>query len=299
MTTQKTIPIIDAHHHIWNLVDIPWLHGPIQPRIFGDYTSMRRDYPVKEYLQDLSNSGVVKSVYVQANWATDKALEEVQWVQSISEKFDFPHAIVGYADLSSPDCAKLLDAQMKCKNMRGVRQQLHWHKNPQYRFMPQPDLMKSPIWQKGLAEVQARGLVFDLQVFSSQMADCVDIANAFPNIKFVLSHAGMQEDDHPETVARWREGMEKLSSCKNVYSKLSGLGTFSHRCDSSLWRPIVSDTVRMFGANRCLFGTNFPIEKLWTSYGAMIQVIRDCIGHLSFEEQSAILHDTAAEIYRI
>jgi predicted TIM-barrel fold metal-dependent hydrolase len=55
----------------------------------------------------------------------------------------------------------------------------------------------------------------------------------------------------------------------------------------------------MFGANRCLFGTNFPIEKLWTSYGAMIQVIRDCIGHLSFEEQSAILHDTAAEIYRI
>jgi predicted TIM-barrel fold metal-dependent hydrolase len=83
MTTQKKIPIIDAHHHIWNLVDIPWLHGPIQPRIFGDYTSMRRDYPVEEYLQDLSNSGVVKSVYVQANWATDKALEEVQWVQSM------------------------------------------------------------------------------------------------------------------------------------------------------------------------------------------------------------------------
>ena len=296
---ETSLPIVDAHHHIWALADIPWLQGPMKPRIFGDYSRMRRDYTIDEFRTDSSSSNVVKSVYVQANWSPDKALDEVAWVQSVADRHGFPHAIVGYADLEKDDCARLLDAQMRSRNMRGIRQQLHWHENLQYRFAARPDLMNSAQWLRGLKEVQDRGLVFDLQVFSRQMPDCAVLANAFPGIRFVLLHAGMLEDDAPETIARWRAGLRQLAACPNVYAKLSGLGTFAHRCDVALWKPIVDQTVALFGAGRCMFGTNFPIEKMWTTYATMVSVVRQSIADLSPADQRAILHDTAAAVYRL
>ena len=292
-------PVVDSHHHIWNLSDLPWLHGPRVPRIFGDYDALRRDYTIEEYRSDIVSSQVVKSVYVQANWPPDRAEDEVAWAQSIADRHGFPHAIIGFADLAREDCGRLLDAQMRFRNMRGVRQQLHWHENPRYRFAPQPDLMNSPQWRRGLQEVADRGLVFELQVFAGQMPDCAVLARAFPGIKFVLSHAGMLEENSPATVERWRAGMRRLAACRNVYAKLSGLGTFAHRCDAALWQPIVDETVALFGADRCMFGSNFPIEKLWTTHGNIVFVLRRCIAGLSPADQRAILHDTAAEVYRL
>lgn len=292
-------PIVDSHHHIWNLADLPWLLGPEVPRIFGDYSAIRRDYTIDEYLDDISSSGVTKSVYIQANWSPNRAESEVAWVQSVADRHGFPHAIIGFADLAQDDCGRVLDAQMCSANMRGIRQQLHWHEKPQYRFALQPDLMTSPKWQRGLKELGDRGLTFELQVFAKQMPDCAAVAQAFPRIKFVLSHAGMLEDDSDESIALWRAGMRRLAACPNVYAKLSGLGTFAHRCDVTLWKPIVDETVALFGADRCMFGTNFPIEKLWTTYGNIVAVARQCITGLSQADQRAILHDTAVDVYRL
>lgn len=293
-----TLPLIDAHHHIWNRADLPWLNGPVVPRIFGDYGAIRRDYGVEEYRQDVSPSGVVKSVYVQANWAPERAQDEVAWVQSVAERHGFPHAIVGFADLASEDCGRTLDALMRYPNLRGVRQQLHWHPNPRYCFAPRPDLMNAPQWRRGLKEVQARGLVFDLQVFPAQMADCARLAAEFSRTRFVLAHAGMLEEFSPASVERWRSGLRQLADRPNVYVKLSGLGTFARRCDLALWKPVVDETVALFGAGRCMFGSNFPVEKLWTGYGELVAVARRCIAGLSAAEQRAILHDTALEVYR-
>lgn len=292
------LPAVDSHHHIWFRKDIPWLQGPMLPRIFGDYSGMRRDYLIEEFRSDLASSGVVKSIYVQANWAPDRALEEVAWVQSVADVHGYPHAIVGYADLARDDVEDLLDAQMRHANMRGIRQQLHWHENPQYRFAARPDLMNAPAWRRGLKAVADRGLVFDLQVFSGQMADCAALAGAFPDVTFVLAHAGMQEDRSEQTLASWRSGMQKLAACPNVYAKLTGPGTFTHRCDLALWKPVVDETVALFGARRCMFGSNFPIEKLWTSYAGLVSVARQCLSGHSVTDQRAMLHDTAVAVYR-
>jgi predicted TIM-barrel fold metal-dependent hydrolase len=294
-----SLPVVDAHHHIWNLADLPWLSGAPVPRIFGEYSAIRRDYTIDEYQKDIASSHVVKSVYVQTNWAPEMAENEVAWVQSVSDRCGFPHAIVAFADLEQDDCGRLLDAQMRYRNMRGVRQQLHWHENPQYRFASRPDLMNSPRWQRGLREVADRGLVFELQVFAAQMPDSAAVAKAFPGLRFVLSHAGMLENHSPEGVALWRSGIQQLAACPNVYVKLSGLGTFVHRCDAALWKPIVHETVAAFGANRCMFGTNFPIESLWTTYDNLVSVARQCISDLRPADQRAILHDTAVEVYRL
>jgi predicted TIM-barrel fold metal-dependent hydrolase len=292
-------PVVDAHHHLWRRADLAWLDGPPVPRIFGAYEPIRRDYLAAEFQADCTPSGVTRSVYVQTNWPAGGELEEVRWVQSIAEQSGFPHAIVAGANLADPNVADLLDAQMKSPLLRGVRQQLHWHTNPQYCFATRPDWVRDPAWRRGLAEVRDRGLVFELQVFPSQMQDAADLAQAFPDLQIVLLHAGMLTDREPPTLAAWRSGVQALAACPNVSTKLSALSTFSRQCTVDIWQPIVSEAITWFGADRCMFGSNFPVEKLWTDYRSLFDVFRQCVNDRPLAEQRAILHDTACRIYRL
>jgi len=293
------IPAIDAHHHIWRQADLPWLSGPMVPRIFGPYEPIRRDYPIAEYLADIAGSGVVKSVYVQANWAPDRAEDEVAFVQRTADETGWPHAIVGYADLLADDVRPALDRLRKYPLLRGIRMQLHWHENQQYRFAKRPDLADDLVFRRNMAALSDNGLSFDLQVFAPQMDSAARLAADFPSTTFVLQHAGMLEDPSDTGRAAWRAGMRKLAAQGNVVSKLSGLGTFIHRNDPGHIAWIVHETVALFGAGRCLYGSNFPIEKLWTRYTPLIDAYRSAAAGYSEAEQRAIFQDTASRVYRI
>ena len=299
MTAPSPLPVIDAHHHLWRRRDLHWLDGPPVPRIFGEYESIRRDYLADEYLADCRSAGVTRSVYVQTNWPAGGEIDEVRWVQSIADRAGFPHAIVGYADLAASDVGRTLDAQRQSPLLRGIRQQLHWHTNPQYRFASRPDWVRDAGWRRGLSEVRDRGLVFELQVFPDQMADAVDLARAFPDLTIVLLHAGMLVDNAPDTLAAWRRGMQALAACPNVFTKLSALSTFARRCEIDIWKPIVDETLQWFGADRCMFGSNFPVEKIWTDYRTLFGIMRNCIADLPEAAQRAVLYDTASRVYRI
>jgi predicted TIM-barrel fold metal-dependent hydrolase len=291
--------VVDAHHHIWRQADVPWLQGPMVPRIFGPYEALRRDYPIGEFLADIADSGIEKSVYVQLNWAKNRAVDEVAWVQSIADQHGWPHAIVGYADLLDDNVSDTLKRQALHPLMRGIRMQLHWHTNEMYRFAAAPDFMNEQRFRKNLRLIAGHGWSFDLQVFTAQMADAARLAADNPDIIFVLQHAGMLEDLSNTGRAAWREGMKRLAAEENIVSKLSGLGTFIHRNDPAHIRDIVLQTVELFGAERCLFGSNFPIEKLWTSYGDLVAAHRAAIASLPAADQEAILSGTAARVYRL
>ena len=295
----KAIPTIDAHHHIWRLNDLPWLSGPQVPRIFGPYQPICRDYTIEEYRDDIAGCDIVKSIYIQTNWPAGRSYDEAQWVQSVVDQTGWPHANVAHADLADADAASLIARLAKLPATRGIRQQLHWHKNPQYSFAPVPNLMNDAAWRRGLAALADHQLLFELQIFASQMADGARLAKAFPQITFVLEHAGMLEDTSPDGLRLWREGMMALADCPNVNVKLSGLGTFVHACREDLMKFIVTEAVDMFGAERCLYGSNFPIEKLWTDYKTLYGNFRKAIDGFAESEQVAILHDTAARLYRI
>ena len=292
-----TEPVIDAHHHIWRLAETPWLQGPPVPRIFGAYEPLRRDYTIAEFMADAVPCGVVKSVFVQVNVAPGREVEEVAWVQSAADRHGFPHAVTGFADLAAPDVGDVLDRQMAAANLRAVRQQIHWHERAQYRFAPRPDVMNDPDWRRGLREVERRGLMFELQVFASQMTDARALARDFPGVTFVLTHAGMLEDRSEAGWAAWRRGMAGLAGCPNVVAKISGLGTFDRACREERWRPVIAATLDLFGAGRCLFGSNFPIEKLWTDYATLIGTVRRCLADLPPADRRAVLHDTAQRLY--
>lgn len=291
--------IIDAHHHIWRLSETPWLQGEPVPRIFGAYEAIRRDYSIADYLADAEPSGVVKSVFVQVNVAPGKEVEEVAWVQSVADAHGFPHAITAFADLPSPGVADTLDRELASGNTRAIRQQLHWHEKPLYRFASRPDVMNDRAWRKGLDEVRRRGLMFELQVFASQMPDAVKLVRDYDDMTFILLHAGMLEDRSEAGRAHWRAGMRELAACANVMVKLSGLGTFDRACSAERWRPVIEATIDLFGPARCMFGSNFPIEKLWSDYASLMTAFRASLARYSASEQRAVLHDTAARLYKL
>jgi predicted TIM-barrel fold metal-dependent hydrolase len=291
--------IVDGHHHIWRRDDLPWLSGPMQPRIFGPYEPIRRDYPIGEYRDDLAGSGVVRSVYVQTNWPNSRFEDETAWVQQTANANGWPHAIVAYADFSVDDVRPQLDRLARYPLVRGARMQLHWHENQLYRFAARPDLCTDPVIRRNIGRLADYGWSFDLQVFAPQMTDAANLAEACPDVTFVLQHAGMLEDLSPQGRAAWRAGMARLAACPNVVSKLSGLGTFIHRNDPAHIAEIVTDTVAIFGAGRCLFGSNFPIEKLWTSYRDLVGVFRSAAERLRPDQREAIFNTTAARVYRL
>jgi predicted TIM-barrel fold metal-dependent hydrolase len=291
--------IIDAHHHIWRRRDLPWLDGPMLARIFGAYEPIRRDYPIGEYLADIAGCEVTHSVYVQANWAKAAFEEEVAYVQRVADETGYPHGIVGYADFLADDVRPQLDRLVKYRGMRGLRMQLHWHAHPQYAFAANPDLARDPTLRRNVAHLSDYGWTFDLQVFAEQMQGAAELAANNPQVTFILQHAGMPEDLSVPGRARWREGMRRLAACPNVVSKLSGLGTFIHRNDAEHIATIVGDTLEIFGANRCLFGSNFPIEKMWARYCDLVAAYRRALEPLGEAAARAALHDTAARIYRL
>ena len=291
--------IVDAHHHTWRKADLPWLSGPIQPRIFGPYEAVRRDYLIDEFLADLAGTGVTKSVYVQTNWPKENFEAEVAWVSQIADQSGWPHGIVGYADVTVDDIRPQLDRLTKYKLMRGVRMQLHWHENTTYRFAARPDLATDPKVQRNIARLADYGWSFDLQMFAPQMAGAAQLAAACPKVTFVLQHAGMLEDLSEAGWAEWRAGMKLLAAQPNVMSKTSALGTFIHRNDPAHIAAIVRETVAPFGAQRTLFGSNFPIEKLWTTYPELIAAHRAAAAQLSDAAARALMHDTAMRVYRL
>ena len=291
--------IIDAHHHIWPQADLPWLNGPMQPRIFGPYESIMRDYLIDEYQSDIAGTNVEQSVYVQANWAPLKAVDEVAWVQHTGEEYGTIKGIVGYADMSVDDARPQLDELSKYSLMRGVRQQLHWHKNPMYCFASHADMALDKNVQANIAHLADYGWTFDLQVFPAQMPGAAELAAACPETTFILQHAGMLEDSSPDGWQLWWDNMQLLAAQPNVVSKLSAFGTFIHRNDAAHIKAMIVETVAIFGSERCLFGSNFPIEKIWTDYASLVQAFLDGTGELGDMARQHIFHDTAKRLYRL
>jgi predicted TIM-barrel fold metal-dependent hydrolase len=291
-----TSGIVDAHFHIWRQADLPWLVGPMQPRIFGPYEPIRRDYPIEEYLGDCQPAGVTEAVYLQANWAPDRGADEAAFVAEASDRTGFPIAIVAYADMLADDARPHFDQLARNGRVRGVRMQLHWHENPLYRFASRPDLARDERLQANVARLRDYGWCFDLQVFASQMAGAAELAAACPDVTFVLQHAGMLEDLSGEGIDAWRAGMELLAARPNVVSKLSGLGTFLRANGPAHVSFVTGETLGLFGPARCLFGSNFPIEKLWTSYRELIDA------HLAAIPEAAradVFGNTARRVYRL
>ena len=292
-------PVIDTHHHIWLRKDIPWLADPPIPRMYGEYFGLRRDYPVEEWINDVVPEGVTKSVHVTANWGVARALDETRWLQSVADKHGFPHGIVCEAVMTDPDLDAKLKAQKQFPNLRGVREQIFWDSHPLRQRVSRPDYCNAPDFRRGFALLEKYGLSFELQVFAGQAKYAVDLIKAFPNVPMILLHSGMLTDRSPLMIEQWRAALTAMAAFPNVHVKLSGLGMFSLGLTYPQARQVIRDSIQIFGIERTIYGSNFPLEKLHASYADFIALYRKVLSEYSEADQRKVFHDNAVKFYRL
>jgi len=292
-------PVIDAHHHIWLRKDVAWLKDPPIRRAIGDFFGLRRDITIGEWLQDVVCEGVIKSVHVTANWGSGRALDETRWLQGIADRHGFPHAIVCQADLVDPDIETQLKGQKQFPNVRGVRHQLHWDSAPLRQNVSRPDLCNTKDFRRGFSLLEKYDLHFELQIFAAQATYALDLIKAFPATQFILVHAGMLTDRTPAVIEQWRAALAALAEFPNVHVKISGLNMFNPDWTQKHMRQSIRDTIQIFGIERTIYGSNFPLEKLHSSYAALIAAYRTVLSEYSEDEQRRVLHDNAVRFYRL
>jgi predicted TIM-barrel fold metal-dependent hydrolase len=299
--TMDNLPIIDPHHHLYDLKTghYPWLQGPMLERVFGDYSAIRHDYLIDDFRADIKNQNVVKSVHLQVEYDHTDPVAETRWLQGVADMHGYPHGIVGFADLAAPNAQAVIEEHCQFANVRGIRQCLNFHRDPVKTFIDSPHLMSDPQWRQGYALLGRHDLSFDLQLYYTQMNEALTLAQDFPDTPMVLNHTGMPVDRTPEEIEGWKQGMKSLASAQNVFCKISGLGMGDWQWTVASIRPFVLHAIEAFGVNRCMFASNFPVDKLFSSYDAVFDAFKEITSEFSSDERRALFHDNAQRVYRL
>ena len=300
--TQKLIPVIDSHHHLWDMENNPYpgLQNPSDDTHLGDYRSICKNYLIDDFLKDLHGQNVTKSVHIEAGWKSDDWQAETRWLQNVSNQHGLPTAIVPNVDLFANNAEQRIETLATYSSVRGIRS----------RFLTPAELANlknqtfvNPLtnrgWRKAFQKLQTHNLSFDLQAPPLLMPMAAEIANAFPDTRFVLTHAGLPLDRSVDGIQIWKKGMLSLATLDNVYVKISGLGMTDWDWTEDSFRPIILGTIDIFGPSRCMFGSNFPVDSLYASYDRLLTSIRSIIVDFSEEEQQQFLNKTASTFYRI
>lgn len=286
--------MIDAHHHLWDLkaVSYPWLEAQGVERFFGDPTPIQRDYLVDEYREEASREGITASVHIQVG--AQDGFEEARWVQSVAdENPGWPTAQVVFCDLTSDDLPAQLDAYRTLQTVRGVRQ-IVGRAPSEDAANGSNTLLDNPRFVDGLHHVASRGLSFDLQLIPELMGRTADILHKVPELKVALCHAGSPHDRSFASLDEWEASLSALSALPNVYCKLSGLGMFEHNWTTESIRSIIETCLHQFGSEKCMFGSNFPVDKLYSDYSALTHAYRTLIPD---EMQKDVFSETARRFY--
>ena len=301
----KNIPIVDAHHHLWDLnnehTKYSWLMVTEGEAFFGDYAAIRKSYLLEDYIKDAQNQNLIKSVHVQAEHDDDKPINETAWLQSLADNHSskLPNAIVAFADFSKDNIVEILDGHQDYKNTRGIRQILSFNKEePKYSHASE-DFMKNTTWVENFKNIRNRNLSFDIQIYKHQMQDAADLANKYDDVLFILNHTGEPCYQTEEYIQSWEENMKKLAKCENVAAKISGLGMFDPQWTIDSTRIFVEKTIQIFGIDRCMFASNFPVDKIFNTFDNYWESFKEITKNYSENDKKLLFSSNAEKFYRI
>ncbi len=314
------LPICDPHHHLWDhpgsrylldelLADIGSGHNVVST-VFVECASMyRADGPVA--------------------MAPVGETEFVQGIAAMAASGQYGPArvaagIVGFADLTLGSAVReVLEAHIAASpnRFRGIRHAAGWHESDEIRnshTRPPPGLMLDAGFREGFAVLGELGLSFDAWLYHHQLDEFIDLARAFPDTTIILDHFGGPLGIGPysgrldEVYADWRRAIEPLAGCTNVYAKLGGInmtvnGFGWHKAErppssaelAAATRRYYDDLIELLGPQRCMFESNFPVDKVSCSYRTLWNAFKRIAADCSDDERAALFHDTAVRAYRL
>jgi predicted TIM-barrel fold metal-dependent hydrolase len=313
------LPICDPHHHLW------------------DRDGSR--YVLDQLLSDLGQGhNVTSTVFVECmseyRSTGPEALRpvgETDFVERIAGEAERRGAgtprvaagIVSYADLTLGAAVdQVLEAHLAASpRFRGIRHASGWHASPDIRNShtnPPEHLLLDSKFREGFARLSRYGLVFDSWQYHPQLADLADLARAFPETTIILDHVGgplgigPYEGRHAEVFREWKRGVQAIAASPNVVVKLGGIampvnGFGWHKLETppsseqlaASQRPYHETCIELFGPNRCMFESNFPVDRVSCSYSTLWNAFKRVASGASPSEKAALFHDTAARVYRV
>ncbi|MFK7899013.1 MAG: amidohydrolase [Myxococcota bacterium] len=307
---EEKIAAVDAHHHLWDLSvrHYSWLHPNPEGDPFPGFEDLCRDYIPEDYRADRETENIAKSVHLQAEHDADDPVRETAWLQAIADAPDsggFPHAIVAGADLACDTIESVLEEQASYANVRGIRQILVREAtaasgdDAEKALASRASQFEDPSWLRNFALLRRFDLSFDLQLFAHQTAEARPLLTQNPDTQIILNHTLMPFDRSDEGLALWRRGLAEFAAYPNLVLKISGFGMLPGEWNETENRALVTQAVEAFGPDRCLFGSNFPIDRLAANYAEVWDVYRAAISGFSEDEQRAMLRENAERVYRV
>lgn len=277
--------IVDAHHHFWDptRVDYPWMSDELAP--------IRRPFAPGDLRPLLRETGVNRTVLIQ----TRSSLEETREFLATAAATDFVGGVVGWVDLTDPSVAEtlaVLQAQPEGQYLVGIRHQVHDEPDPNW-------LLREEVG-RGLAAIRDADLACDLLVRPLQLSAVLTVARTFPGLRFVIDHIAKPEIANRE-MHRWTELMNPFTRLDNVSCKLSGMVT---EANWQTWtvddlQPYVQKTLEIFGEDRVMFGSDWPVCLLAASYQQVFCALELALGDISEEARAQIFGRNAIRVYRL
>lgn len=301
-TQNDDFPIVDPHQHFWDLGRnyYPWLCDPKPVHFrYGDYSSLKRNYLPPDYLRDAGALKIVKTVHVQANWDPTDPAGETRWLIDVAREYGYPHASVGAAYFDREDNADVLAKHAKSALTRGVRNFPAVSETAAQAVRGAAGSMDDPKWRDGYALLQKYGFSFDLQTPWWHLDAAAALARDFPKTQVIIVHAGMPADRSAEGLAAWRAALETVAQEPNVAIKISGIGRAGLPWTLTANGGIIRDAINIFGAERAMFASNYPVDSLAGSFQMIYGGFRAAVSNRQIEERRMLFHDNAVRIYRL
>ena len=286
------LPFVDTHVHYIDLKDpvlhYAWLQPDWVHPLLGDIDGLKvLKYTAEHYIAETRFQNVTKCVHVQAALGIADPVDETRWLQDQADRTGFPHGIVAHCDLAGDAVEETLERHLEYANMRGIRD------------FGQGDYLVDEGWQQGFGRLAKYGLVFCLDLVPENLPKIRALADKYPDVVLCIDHAGFPRQRDHDYFEMWRRGMKLAAGAPNTVVKISGLGMCDNRWTVDSFRPWVEGCIEAFGVTRSFFGTNWPVDRLYSSYGDVVDAYAEIISGCSEAEQEALFFGNAERVFRI
>jgi predicted TIM-barrel fold metal-dependent hydrolase len=284
------VPFTDTHVHFYDrshpTLRWDWLLPEVEDEDLGDFSAIKAQrFAAEDFLGETRFQNLDRVIHVQAAIGSEDPVEETRWLQEAGERTGVPHGIVGYCALDAPDAAAVLRRHAESSRLCGIRD------------LRYDDYLSEPAWCKGAAALADLGLVLCDDPLIEVMPDLARLAQANPGLTICVDHAGFPRRRDAEYFKQWRGAMQQLARCDNTVVKISGLGMADHAWTVDSLRQWVLACIELWGSERSFFGTNWPVDRLYSSYGDVLDAYWEIISGCSDSEKDGLFHANANRIF--
>lgn len=282
--------LVDTHLHVWDLRDPRLTYSYLEPGFehpqLGDISALRRNFSVDDYRADIGRVRVDRAVHVQAAFGTADPYDETAAVQEVMDTHGFPSVMVVNTDLRADDVDRQIARHTRHPAVRGIRDQAGG------------DYLVDPRYLRGCSRLAGHGLHLEVEHWDD-LSPVADLASALPELTVVLDHAGRPSSLEESVRSRWRRDMERVAAMPNAWCKISGLDMADPAWSLDRMTAFVETCLEVFGVERCVVGSNWPVQRLYSSYEVLVTALRLATSSLTADERHALFVGNAERVYRL